>query len=70
MLRVAVALYLLASVLACHEARPIGGLELLLRLVLAVLVLMKAPWLSFGAMAAAAALVAWHWSGREGRHPA
>ncbi|GAA6202816.1 TRAP transporter fused permease subunit [Aquicoccus sp. SU-CL01552] len=68
-LRVAVALYLLASVLARHETRPIGGAELLLRLVLAVLVLMKAPWLSLGAMAAAAALVAWHWSGRGGRAP-
>ncbi len=63
-LRVAVALYLLASVLARYEVRPIGAAELLLRLALAVLVLMKAPWISVIALAAAALLVLWHWRGK------
>jgi len=67
-LRVAFALYLLASVLARYEARPIDGAETALRLGLAVLVLMKAPWLSFAAMAAAAALIGWHWT--ASRRPA
>ncbi|TDK41129.1 TRAP transporter fused permease subunit [Antarcticimicrobium luteum] len=66
-LRVAAALYLLASALARFEARPIGGAELILRLTLAVLVLMKAPAVSLAALAAAAALLLWHWSGRRGR---
>jgi len=64
-LRVAAALYLLASVLARFEARPIGAAELMLRLVLAVLVLMKAPWVSLVALAAIALLLVWHWSGRR-----
>ncbi|MHA6264895.1 TRAP transporter fused permease subunit [Arenibacterium sp. CAU 1754] len=59
-LRVSIALYLLASVLARYEARPITGGEILLRLILAFLVLQKSVLLSGPAIAACAALLVWH----------
>lgn len=64
-LRVAAALYLLASVLARFEVRPIGRGEMALRLCLAVLVLLKSPWLSAAGAVAAVALLGWHRAGRR-----
>lgn len=58
--RVAFALYLMASVLARFELKPIGAAESVVRLVLAVLVLMKAPLLFGPAIGCAAALIVWH----------
>lgn len=60
-LRVMLALYLLASVLARFEAAPIPRAEALARLGLAVLVLMKSPYLAAPAVLAALALLVWHW---------
>lgn len=59
-LRVMLALYLLASVLARFEARPIRAPEAALRLVLAGLVLAKAPVIAGVACAAALGLLVWH----------
>ena len=58
--RVALAFYLLASVLARFDTRRIGRTEALVRLALTVLVLMKAPWLFSAAIAAAIAVLVWH----------
>ncbi|MGG7564554.1 TRAP transporter fused permease subunit [Rhodovulum sp. DZ06] len=58
--RVAAALYLLASVLARYEARPIGGAECALRIALAVLLLVKIPYAPEAALAGAVALVLLH----------
>ncbi|WP_322867188.1 TRAP transporter permease [Aquicoccus sp. G2-2] len=63
--RVLLALYLLASVLARFEARPIGRWELLMRLALALLVLQKTLWLSTLGIVITLALIAWHWNGRQ-----
>lgn len=59
-LRVMLALYLLASVLARFEARPIRAPEAVLRLVLAGLVLAKVPVIAGVACAAALGLLVWH----------
>ena len=58
--RIALAFYLLASVLARFDTRRIGRTEALVRLALTVLVLMKAPWLFSAAIAAAIAVLVWH----------
>ncbi|MBR9651960.1 TRAP transporter permease [Thalassovita aquimarina] len=58
--RVLLALYLIASVLARFETRPLGRGELILRLALAVLVLAKSPLISVAAVIASLALLAWH----------
>ena len=63
--RIALSLYLLASVLARFEARPIGKAEAIVRLVLAVLVLMKATLIAGPAIAVTFALMFWHWRGRN-----
>jgi TRAP transporter 4TM/12TM fusion protein len=62
--RVMLALYLLASVLARFEARPIGRWESWARLALAVLVLMKIPLLSLIGIAGAIGIILWHWRGK------
>ena len=59
-LRVVVAFYLLASVLARFEARPIGRAEGLLRLGLVLLVLQKSIWLCLPALGVFALLLVWH----------
>ncbi len=59
-LRVALALYLLASVLARWDARRVGGAEALLRLVLAALVMAKLPLIWGIAAVLAAGLLVWH----------
>ncbi|MCA0872936.1 TRAP transporter fused permease subunit [Seohaeicola saemankumensis] len=63
-LRVMLALYLLATVLARFEARAVTAPEAVLRLGLALLVIQKDPLLSTAAMGATAALMAWHWLSR------
>ncbi|WP_238367452.1 TRAP transporter permease [Mesobacterium pallidum] len=59
-LRLGFALYLVASVLARFETRRMGGAEMVLRLALAVLVMMKSPWLFGIGLVAGAALLVWH----------
>lgn len=69
-LRVAAALYLLASVLARFDARRIGGAEAIIRLVLAGLLLVKFPAVWVTAAVFAALIVAWHWHNkRQAAHP-
>ncbi len=58
--RVAVALYLLASALARHDRRPVGGVELPVRVALAALVLARDPAIYGPALTLTAALLAWH----------
>lgn len=62
--RIALALYLLASVLAQFEARPMGRLEMAARLALAVLVLIKSLTIAGPAIVVALGVIAWHWRGR------
>ncbi|WP_425051266.1 TRAP transporter fused permease subunit [Psychromarinibacter sp. S121] len=64
-LRVAAALYLLASVLARFDGRRMGRIEALLRLALALAVLAKAPLVWGVAALLAAGVIAWHWMGRD-----
>jgi TRAP transporter 4TM/12TM fusion protein len=59
-LRVALALYLLASVLARWDAGRVGGAEAVLRLVLAALVLAKMPLIWGIAAVLAAGVLVWH----------
>lgn len=58
--KVALALYLLASVLARFETRRIGRIEALARLVLAALVMAKLPMVAAAAAVAAVAVLVWH----------
>ncbi|MDF0600829.1 TRAP transporter fused permease subunit [Psychromarinibacter sp. C21-152] len=67
-LRVAVGLYLLATVLARFDARRIGRVEAILRLALAALVVAKLPAIWGVALAATVLLLIWHW--RRGPAPA
>ncbi|MCB1389975.1 MAG: TRAP transporter fused permease subunit [Rhodobacteraceae bacterium] len=66
--RVALALYLLGSVLAQFDRRPLGLGEMALRLLLAVLVITVWPAVSLAAIAAAAVTLLWH--GRRSAVPA
>jgi TRAP-type uncharacterized transport system fused permease subunit len=63
--RIALGLYLLASVLARFEARPMGQIEMGIRLVLAVLVLMKSLTIAGPAIVVALGVIAWHWRGKN-----
>lgn len=58
--KVALALYLLASVLARFETRRIGRAEAVVRLVLAALVMAKLPLVAGGAALAALSILVWH----------
>ncbi|WP_370208378.1 TRAP transporter permease [Pararhodobacter marinus] len=58
--RIALGLYLLGSVLAQFDRRPLGLPEMALRLVLAVLVITAWPMVSIPAIAATFALLVWH----------
>jgi TRAP transporter 4TM/12TM fusion protein len=60
MARVALGLYLLATVLARFELHRLGRAEMVARLALAGLVMAKAPEISGAAIALALALLAWH----------
>ena len=63
--RVAVALYLLASVLARFDGGRMTRIEAMLRLVLALGVLAKTPPVWAVAVVLAAGVVAWHWLKRD-----
>ncbi|WP_420567964.1 TRAP transporter permease [Thalassovita sp.] len=63
--RIALALYLLASVLARFEARPMGRIEMGIRLVLCVLVLMKSVIIAGPAIVVALGVIAWHWRSKN-----
>ncbi len=58
--RLVLALYLVASALAAHDARPLGPVWIAARLVLAVGIMTRPEALHLAAIAAAAALLAWH----------
>ena len=62
-LRLIVALYLVSSALARYDARELSWLEVGLRLLLAVLVLLKLPTFQIGGLVAALMLVTWHYLG-------
>ena len=59
-LRIMLALYLIASVLARFDYRALGAVELGLRLILAVAILWKLPLVYGPAMVLGLALLAWH----------
>ena len=61
--RLIVALYLVSSSLARYDARELSWLEVGLRLLLAVLVLLKLPTFQIGGLVAALMLVTWHYLG-------
>jgi TRAP-type uncharacterized transport system fused permease subunit len=63
--RIALGLYLLASVLARFEARPMGQIEMGIRLVLCVLVLMKSVTIAGPAIVVALGVIAWHWRSKK-----
>ncbi len=58
--KLAVALYLVASALSRYDRAGLANLEVVLRLALAVLVLLKIEALSITALAAAGGCLAWH----------
>lgn len=58
--RLLLALYLVASALAGHDARPLSFMWILIRLAAAVAVLMRPETIQFGAIAFIAAMLAWH----------
>lgn len=60
MARLVLALYLVASALAGHDARPLSPLWIGARLVVAVLVMMRPETVYLVGIAFAAALLAWH----------
>ena len=68
--RVAAALYLLASVLSRFDGQRIGLPEAVLRLGLAGLLVAKAPLVWAPAGVLAVLLVAWHWRSRPAPEPA
>ena len=63
--RLILALYLISSALARYDGRQLSWLETALRLVLAVLVLIKSPMIYSGAIVAALLLVGWHYLGNR-----
>ena len=58
--RLVLALYLVASALAAHDARPLNAIWIILRLIIAVGIMARPEAVHLGAIAAAAALLAWH----------
>ncbi|MEZ5652481.1 MAG: TRAP transporter fused permease subunit [Burkholderiaceae bacterium] len=70
MTRLTVALYLLASALTRFDRAPIGGGEMLLRLLLAVAVVMAQPAFYGPGLVATALLLVWHVTRSTGARPA
>lgn len=68
LLKVALGLYILATVLARFESGPISRVEAAMRLGLALLVVQKEPIVSGVAIAFTLALIAWHWSRKAPKH--
>ena len=58
--RLVLALYLVASALAGHDAKPLNAIWIALRLAIAVAILMRPEMIHFAAIACAFALLAWH----------
>ena len=60
LLRLVLALYLLASALAAHDARPLTWAWIVIRLATAAAVLMHSEIVQFAAIAFAVGILAWH----------
>ena len=60
LIRLVLALYLLASALAAYDAKPLSSVWILIRLATAVAVLMRPELVHFTAVAFAGALIFWH----------
>ncbi len=60
LIRLVIALYLLASALAAYDAKPLSSVWILIRLATAVAVLMRPELVHFTAVAFAGALIFWH----------
>ena len=58
--RLVLALYLVASALAAHDARPLSWAWIVIRLATAVAVLMRPEIVQFAAVAFALAILGWH----------
>lgn len=63
--RLGVALYLLGSVLARFDFRKMGGMEMLLRLALALAVMSSRPEVYLAALAGSAVVLIWHFRSKE-----
>ncbi|MCC0077456.1 MAG: TRAP transporter fused permease subunit [Rhodobacter sp.] len=63
--RLSVALYLLGSILARFDMRPIGGAEMIARVVAAVLLVSSPVWVYVPGLAMTAAILFWHWRPRQ-----
>jgi len=64
-LRLCIAIYFIGSVLARFDARRMGQGEMALRLILAVMILTSWPMLYGAGLVLGAALLVWHWRGRQ-----
>jgi TRAP transporter 4TM/12TM fusion protein len=60
LIRLVLALYLLASALAAYDAKPLSSVWILIRLATAVAVLMRPELVHFTAVAFAGAMIFWH----------
>ena len=60
LIRLVLALYLLASALAAYDAKPLSSVWILIRLATAVAVLMRPELVHFTAVAFAWAMIFWH----------
>ena len=65
--RVALALYLVSSALAGFDHKPLGVVQILLRILLAVLVMAKPPVIYLPAVMAGLAIIAFHFMGSRQR---
>ena len=65
--RVALALYLVSSALAAFDHKPLGIVQILLRILLAVLVMAKPPVIYLPAVMAGLAIIAFHFMGSRQR---
>lgn len=63
--RLLVALYLVASALAAHDAKPLSALWITLRLALALGVMVRPETIHLTALAGTAALLVWHHTGQS-----
>nr|WP_299351450.1 TRAP transporter fused permease subunit [uncultured Shimia sp.] len=68
--RLVLVLYLVASALATHDARPLSAAWIAIRLATAVAILMRPEVIQFAALAFAAAFLAWHHFGAGRAKPA
>ena len=59
--RLVVSLYFLSSALAWFDARKMGSAEVVLRITLAVLVMMRDPMIALPALIVSALYLGWHW---------